>query len=164
MIVVGSDLSGEFIKFIVKVSIAKSDFSKYLDLIRLANQLAISEKDEERKKIFTSELTGYATDEVPDYRIVRGVPIRLAAHDIIRNIEKRDDDMQGIFKIGDKFIRVRELKYILVKMENYMWSFIGDVLMDFDSSSRSSLLGSMGAEIMDSVPDEIKAMMKELSA
>ncbi len=148
-------MSGEMVKFMIKASVSKMDLSKFVDVMRLAKELAISKRNDEKAMLFDRELNGYEDDkDVPPYRNIKGQNVKISIVRIIKAIEMNDNNLEYLVTINGTWMRLRDLKYILIHMENYVWEFIGEVLRDMGVSNFSSSLPEL--------PPELKNIMKEL--
>lgn len=113
----------------IKVSIQKQDLSKFLDLTRITHQMASLSRDEDMMEFLSKELNGYKKkDKVPDFRILKNKKIRKSIDEIIYYFEKNDDNVNAIIYVDGVPIRLRQFKYLLIRLESLLWEYVGHLL------------------------------------
>lgn len=148
--------SANFVRFLLLISIRKTDLSKYQDIVRMGTQIAGLEGLEGLSATLKHESNGYDEGKVPAYRMIQGVPIKLSVDKILRTIERYRGDMEAIVCTGGKFLRLRDLKYLLSGLETHVWDEIRPVLTTAEMESIGMSMPSISKEMLDQLPDNMK--------
>lgn len=171
---VATESIGVLLTAMVNIEIKKQDLSKYKDLANMGFEIASMMGNEEMAGQMFFELHGYPEEvDVPEYRIIKDIPIRMSITDMTELFDRHDQDLDSIVKLGEKKIDIRDcitckkkaitvpvacrllkFKYLLSRMDDEMWRFIGNIMK------------SMGVEERPRAPelpmDALKKLPKEL--
>jgi hypothetical protein len=159
-----NEVSNTLLTPLIRVSISKQDISKYLDMIRMIRQMALSTDDQETLKMCDGELLGYKNaKDVPEWRKFKrnGLVLRKSLNEISYLFERFKYNDDEIVFIDGKPIRLRQLKYMMYEMETHLWNFIGTTIASMSQG------GGFEAPKIDlsglaNLPPEIQDIMKDL--